>query len=85
MSLSLRSLLTAAICLTAALPAAAQPERLKPADTSRGDTEVIDFVYPGNFAEVLKRAKARNRPFLIKGVAFGVNAEGAECATKGHW
>ena len=50
-----------------------------------GDTRAVDFVYPGHFAEAQARARERGRPLLIKGVAFGVDAVGAACATKGHW
>jgi len=53
--------------------------------TNTGDTEVINFVLPGDFQDVLKQAKERNRCFLIKGIAFGVDKLGAKCATKGLW
>ena len=50
-----------------------------------GDSTVVDFVLPGQFEDALARAKKRNRPLLIKGVAFGVDKLGATCATKGKW
>ena len=71
-----------ALTAVVATPAAAQ----EPAPAARGgDPEVIDFIYPGKFAKALEQAKATNRCLIIKGVAFGVDAAGAECATKGHW
>jgi hypothetical protein len=81
-----RLLLCAALSATCVVPAAAQSGgKSVAAKKTGGDPEVIDFIYPGNFAEVLKRAKARHRPIVIKGVAFGVDKTGATCATKGHW
>ncbi|MHC5019102.1 MAG: hypothetical protein ACYTGX_03105 [Planctomycetota bacterium] len=69
-----------ALAAAAATPVAAQ----EPAQRG-GDPEVINFIYPGEFAKALEQAKRRNRCLIIKGVAFGVDAAGAECATKGHW
>jgi hypothetical protein len=49
------------------------------------DASAIEWVLPGDFEAALARAKAEERLILIKGVAFGIDAEGASCATKGRW
>lgn len=49
------------------------------------DTTNIEWVLPGDFGDALARAKAEKRLLLIKGISFGVDVEGAGCATKGRW
>ena len=51
----------------------------------QGDTEVVAFHLPGQFAAAVDRAMEEERLLLVKGVAFGVDEEGARCATKGKW
>ena len=65
------------IALSAA-PAAA-------ADPVCADTTAIRWHTPGKFADARTAAAARNRILMVKGIAFGVDAAGAECATKGCW
>ncbi len=50
-----------------------------------GNTDVPDYITPGNFKKALKKSKKTNRPLLIKGVAFGMNKTGAKKPTKGNW
>ena len=54
-------------------------------ETPAGDTRVIDFYLPDRFDEALEASRDQGRSLLIKGVAFGIDEEGATCATKGHW
>ena len=49
------------------------------------DTNAIRWVLPADFDVALRRARAESRLLLIKGVSFGIDAEGAKCATKGRW
>ena len=49
------------------------------------DTTAIRWHTPGKFADARTAAAARNRILMVKGIAFGVDAAGAECATKGCW
>ncbi|MGE3851452.1 MAG: hypothetical protein AB7K09_06910 [Planctomycetota bacterium] len=79
--MKLPSTLSLLLLLWLLAPAFAQPA---PAPHA-GDTNVVNFVLPGHFADALAAAKQQNRCLMIKGVAFGVDAEGAVCATKGHW
>ena len=76
------SLLSATALLICVLPSSAVARE---APRKPGDATVCNFVLPGHFDEALAEAKERNRPLLIKGVAFGVDQEGASCATKGKW
>ena len=57
----------------------------QPAIDAEGDTRVVDFYLPHEFEQALKASKQQNRCLLIKGVAFGIDAAGEKCATKGHW
>lgn len=50
-----------------------------------GDTSAIDFFTPGTFKDALAHAKETNRCLQIKLIFFGVDNEGASCATKGKW
>ena len=61
------------LVLTAFL-AAAQPDR-----------SAIEWTLPGKFREACEKARASNRLIIIKGISFGVDEEGARCATKGDW
>ena len=49
------------------------------------DRSAIHWVLPGHFDDAVARAKEEKRILIIKGVSFGIDAEGAKCATKGHW
>ncbi len=53
--------------------------------SGRGDSEVVEFILPGQFDKAKAKAKKENRLILIKGVGFGVDKTGASCATKGKW
>lgn len=71
-------LLTLALFALPAAPAAA-------ADPACADTTAIRWHTPGSFDDARKAAAAQNRLLMIKGIAFGVDAAGAEGATKGCW
>jgi hypothetical protein len=71
-------LLTLGLFALLAAPAAA-------ADPACADTTAIRWHTPGKFEEARKAAAAQHRILMIKGIAFGVDAAGAECATKGCW
>lgn len=45
----------------------------------------IVWTHPGDFEKARERARTENRILIIKGIAFGVDEEGARCATKGDW
>lgn len=49
------------------------------------DTHAIQWFTPGRFAAARARAEEEQRFLMIKGIAFGVDEEGAKCATKGCW
>ena len=50
-----------------------------------GDISAVQWVYPGDFDTALKRCHDEKRLLIFKTVMFGVDQEGATCATKGHW
>ena len=54
-------------------------------DEARCDTSAIRWELPNSFAKARARAAEENRILLIKGVSFGIDHEGAKCATKGMW
>ncbi len=85
MGLKERALLSLVVVGTLTTPALAQGRSAGRPKRRSGDTEVIEFVLPGRFKEAVARAKKLNRPLVIKGVAFGIDRQGATCATKGHW
>lgn len=75
------------LCFVAPVTSLAQetePPKAKAA-APRGDTTAVKFFIPGQFKEALKQAKETKRCLMIKAIAFGVDDEGAKCATKGHW
>jgi hypothetical protein len=84
-----RMLLAMASLLCVIAPLIAQAQETKPSTaksaTPKGDTTAVKFFIPGQFKEALKQAKESKRCLLIKAIAFGVDEEGAKCATKGHW
>jgi hypothetical protein len=45
----------------------------------------IQWVLPGNFDAARQRAVTEQRMLLIKGISFGIDEAGAQCATKGLW
>ena len=45
----------------------------------------IRWHFPHQFEDALARSKAENRILIVKGVSFGIDTEGATCATKGRW
>ncbi|MCA8954868.1 MAG: hypothetical protein KDC87_02275 [Planctomycetes bacterium] len=49
------------------------------------DRTAIRWLKPGEFEQARARAQRDNRLLLIKGISFGVDDEGARCATKGRW
>jgi hypothetical protein len=55
------------------------------AGTALADECSIRWHFPHQFEEALARSKAENRILIIKGVSFGIDEEGATCATKGKW
>ena len=75
------------LLVVALFPAAAlqAQDSSSPEPVAAGDPTVVEFILPGHFKEALAASTERNRCLLVKGVAFGVDAAGAVCATKGHW
>jgi hypothetical protein len=67
--------------LLAAAPARAGGSKPLPCQ----DPCAINWVLPGQFEAARDRAAKENRILMIKGIAFGVDAAGAKCATKGQW
>ncbi len=49
------------------------------------DPSAIQWFIPGQFKQALQRAKEEKRLLVIKGISFGVDDAGAQCATKGKW
>jgi hypothetical protein len=49
------------------------------------DTNNITWFIPGKFAEARQAAQTQKRILMVKGIAFGIDAVGAKCATKGCW
>ena len=70
--------LTLGVFALIAAPAAA-------ADPACADPTAIRWHTPGKFEDARKAAASGNRILMVKGIAFGVDAAGAECATKGCW
>ena len=70
--------LTLAALLAAGPTLAAEPKGCQ-------DTTAIHWHLPGDFEAAKAAADKANRILLIKGIAFGVDAEGAKCANKGCW
>lgn len=75
------------LCLIAPVTAVAQERETSGEEHQlpKGDTTAVKFFVPGQFKEALKQAKESKRCLMIKAIAFGVDDEGAKCATKGHW
>lgn len=53
--------------------------------TACQDTNNITWFTPGKFEEARKAAQTQKRILMVKGIAFGIDAVGAKCATKGCW
>ena len=49
------------------------------------DTTAIRWKLPHQFLEARKEAIATKRLLILKGIAFGVDKAGAQCATAGNW
>ena len=45
----------------------------------------IEWHLPHQFSEAREASKKQSRILLIKGVSFGIDEAGAQCATKGKW
>jgi hypothetical protein len=45
----------------------------------------IRWHFPHEFDAARARSRDGNRILLVKGVSFGIDDEGATCATKGRW
>ena len=56
-----------------------------PAQGTACDRTAIAWVLPGDFEQALARAQKEQRILVIKGISFGVDDDGAKCATKGVW
>lgn len=54
-------------------------------EAPRCDRSAIRWEFPDSFEAARQRAADENRILLIKGVSFGIDDEGARCATKGRW
>lgn len=49
------------------------------------DRTAIEWVLPGDFDTALGRAREEQRILVVKGISFGVDTQGARCATRGVW
>jgi hypothetical protein len=49
------------------------------------DERSIRWHFPHEFEEARARSRGESRILLVKGVSFGIDEEGATCATKGRW
>ena len=77
-------LCVALFCASAlAEPNTAAAEELSPAE--RRARAAINWRLPHEFATALSDAKEQTRILVIKGVSFGIDDAGAQCATKGKW
>lgn len=61
------------------------PGRTQADEKPSGDTSEVHWVYPGDFDAALARCREEKRLLIFKTVMFGVDEEGATCATKGKW
>jgi len=80
--LSARSTLALALLAATAAPARSTQEAAAPKVT---DDAAIEWFLPADFDGAVARARADQRLILIKGVSFGIDKEGASCATAGTW
>jgi len=55
------------------------------ASLALADESSIRWHFPHEFEAARARSREENRILLIKGVSFGIDEEGACCATKGRW
>ena len=58
---------------------------LAPAARGQDDLRHIEWFSPGEFAKARQKAEETNRPLLIKGISFGIDATGAADARCGSW
>ena len=79
-----RILATVLVSITMLQPAAVQC-RGQEAPQFGCDSSAIKWVLPGDFDRAVKRAGSEKRLIVIKGVSFGIDEDGAKCATKGKW
>ena len=49
------------------------------------NSKQIEWFFPGDFDKAFEKAEKENRLLLIKGLGFGLDQQGATCATKGCW
>lgn len=49
------------------------------------DDAAIRWFRPGQFEDAVAAAKGSGRLLLLKGISFGIDTAGADCATKGTW
>lgn len=61
------------------------PRQMQADEKPLGDTSEVHWVYPGDFDAALARCREEKRLLIFKTVMFGVDEEGATCATKGKW
>ena len=64
-------------------PSAMAGDDVAPADQRA--RAAVRWKLPHEFGEALTAAKAEKRLLIIKGVSFGIDHAGAQCATKGKW
>jgi hypothetical protein len=55
------------------------------AGATLADEASIRWHVPHEFDAARERARTESRILVIKGVSFGIDEEGAVCATKGKW
>ena len=76
---------TTCLLAAAALVVASLSARADGPKTDCQDTSAITWFTPGSFPQAKAKAAKENRILIIKGIAFGIDAVGAKCATKGCW
>lgn len=82
-TISLRATITFLLSVSFSSIALAQEQRDEKQPPC--NAEAIDWVLPGDFEEALEKSREKSRLLLIKGLGFGLDELGAQCATQGCW
>lgn len=73
------------LCLLGGLALPAWSDEPTNTMASCADTNNIQWYTPDRFTQAREAAGKQKRLLMIKGIAFGIDAVGAKCATKGCW
>lgn len=49
------------------------------------NSQSIQWFVPGKFEDAMEKSRQQERILLMRGLGFGLDEEGASCATKGCW